>query len=346
MRKGIILFILIYMLVIPVNAMDITAPRAPEEAEDFMPAETETFGEGLWEVIKNGISHTMPELHEAFGVGLTLIVITLLLSVVGTMSERYKTVPEFAAALSVTLVLLSGTKSMINLGVETVTALSDYGKLLLPVMTAALAAQGGGVTSAALYTGSAIFNSLLSSAAVKIMIPMIYIFLTLSIANCAVQEQIFSKLRDFVKWLMSWSMKIALYLFTGYISITGIVSGTADASALKVTKLAISGMVPVVGGILSEASESVLVGAGVLKSAAGVYGLLAFIAIWISPFLKIGAQYIILKATAAMCAGFGPKRISELIQSFSAAMGILLAITGTVCIMLMISTVCFMKGVG
>ena len=159
-------------------------------------------------------------------------------------------------------------------------------------------------------------------------------------------EQTLAKLRDFIKWLLSWCLKITLYLFTGYISVTGVISGTADASALKVTKLAISGMVPVVGGILSEASESVLVGASVLKNAAGVYGLLALVAVWIAPFLEIGLQYILLKATAALCGGFGSKRASELIQNFSGAMGLLLAMTATICVMLMISTVCFMKGVG
>ena len=145
---------------------------------------------------------------------------------------------------------------------------------------------------------------------------------------------------------MTWFLKIILYIFTGYMGITGVVSGTVDAAAVKATKLTISGMVPVVGGILSDASEAVIVGAGVMKSAAGVYGLLAMIAIWISPFLQIGLQYLLLKATAAVCAAFGEKRVTELVQCFSSAMGLLLAMTAVVCVLLMISTVCFMKGAG
>jgi stage III sporulation protein AE len=154
------------------------------------------------------------------------------------------------------------------------------------------------------------------------------------------------KLQDFIKWLMIWGLKTILYIFTGYMGITGVVSGTTDAAALKAAKLTISGMVPVVGGILSDASESVLVGAGVMKTAAGMYGTLAMLAICAEPFLKIGVQYLMLKATAALCGIFGSKALSNLVQDFSSALGILLGMTGSACLMLLISTVCFMKGVG
>jgi len=102
----------------------------------------------------------------------------------------------------------------------------------------------------------------------------------------------------------------------------------------------------VVGGILSDASEAVIVGTGVVKNTVGVSGMLAIIAICISPFLKIGVQYLLLKLTAAFCDMFGVKRVSSVIQAFSTAMGILLGMTGAVCILLLISTVCFMKGMG
>ena len=144
---------------------------------------------------------------------------------------------------------------------------------------------------------------------------------------------------------MTWSLKLVLYVFTGYMGITKVVSGTADAAAVKAAKLTISGMVPVVGGLLSDASETILVSAGVMRSAAGVYGLLAILAICLGPFLRIGVQYLMLKLTAAACAVFGTKETAGLIQDFSAGMGMLLAMTGTMCLLLLISTVCFLKGV-
>ena len=121
---------------------------------------------------------------------------------------------------------------------------------------------------------------------------------------------------------------------------------SADAAALKATKLVISGFVPVIGSIISDASETILVSAGVMKNAAGIYGLLAILAICVGPFLRIGIHYLLLKLTAAICGVFGSKQIGGVIKDFSGAMGYVLAMTGTVCLLLLISVVCFMKGVG
>jgi len=175
---------------------------------------------------------------------------------------------------------------------------------------------------------------------------MIYAYLCVSISAGAVEAPILQKMKELIKWLMSWILKIILYVFTGYISITGVVSGNTDAAALKATKLAISGAVPVVGSILSDASEAVLVSAGFVKNAAGIYGLLAMLALWISPFVQIGVQYLLVKTTAGFCAMFSSKNVVQIISDFSTVLGLLVAMTGTVCLMQMISIVCFMRGVG
>ncbi len=340
-----IMMILLSLFITPVSAMEFTAPTVPESAHEYMPADTESFGEGLWYVIKVAVSDLQPNIAEATGVCLALIAIAILISLLHSFSGSAQRIVELVGTLAVGLLLLKPSNALISLGVETVEQLSEYGKLLLPVMTAALAAQGGTTTSAALYTGTALFNSLLSAAVSKLLVPMVYIYLCLCIANSAVGQDVLKNLGSFVKWLMTWCLKIILYIFTGFIGITGVVSGTADAAAVRAAKLAISGFVPVVGGIISEASETILVGAGVMKSAAGIYGLLAILAVWIGPFLQIGIQYLLLKVTAAVCGVFGIKHFTELVNNFSAVMGFLLAMTGTVCLLLLISTVCFMKGV-
>ena len=208
-----------------------------------------------------------------------------------------------------------------------------------------MAAQGSVTTSGALYAGTAVFDMVLTSGITKLLIPLLYIFLAFAVANSAMGEDVLKQLRDFAKWLISWGLKIILYIFTGYLGITGAVSGAADAAAVKAAKLTISGVIPVVGGIISDASETVLVSAGVVKNAAGVYGMLALFAVWIGPFIQIGVQYLLLKLTGVICSVFGSKEIVGLIHDFTAAMGLILAMTGTVCLMLLISTVCFLKGV-
>jgi stage III sporulation protein AE len=139
-------------------------------------------------------------------------------------------------------------------------------------------------------------------------------------------------------------LKTLMIVYTTYMSLTGVIAGTTDAAALKAAKVTISTAVPVVGGILSDASEAVLVGMGLMKNAAGIYGILAALAVFAGPFLKVGIQYLGLKLSASLCGLFAAKPISNLIGDASSAMGLLLGMLAAACTMVLISTVCFLKG--
>ena len=346
MKRIGILLALVFLLATPACAMDITAPTAPDSVADLMPAETESFAQGLWTVIRSAIVKFAPELTAAAGSCLAVTAVVLLASIFNAMPGNSKKTVRFVSTLALSTILLGQANAMVNLCGDTVTQISDYGKLLLPAMTAALAAQGGATGATALYAGTAVFDTALTSIIGKILVPLVYVFLALAVANSATNEDLLKKIRDFVKWLSTWSLKTILYIFTGYLSITGVITGAADAAAVKAAKLTISGAVPVVGGILSDASEAVIVGAGVMKNAVGIYGLLAVTALFITPFLQIGAQYLILKLTAVLCGVFGVKEASDLIEDFSSAMGLLLGMTGTISFLMLISAICFMKGMG
>lgn len=345
MRIFLSFILILSVLILPVSAAELTAPTVPNSGADYMPGDTESFGEGLTELVKKAISSLRPDIREASLLCLGVFGIVLVTSLTQSLSGKTMKITELIGVVAIGCLLLQRTNALVHLGVDTVEELSSYGKLLLPVMTAAMAAQGGITSSTALYAGTALFSGLLSSLISNILTPLIYLFLAISAGNRALGEEVLKKFRDFIKWLMTWCLKIILYVFTAYMGITGVVSGTTDAAALKAAKLTISGVVPVVGGILSDASEAVLVSAGVMKNAAGIYGIFAVLALCVNPFLRIGAHYIMLKVTGGFCSVFGSKPVCDFVNDFSAAMGLLLAMTGSVCLLLLISTVCFLRGV-
>lgn len=345
MKRILMIVLLVSIMVLPVSAMDFTAPSAPNSAMQYMPPNSSSFTEDLLFIVKAALKDLQPQLFEVLGVCANILTIIMITSILGCIAVKQNKVLNFVAVIAISALMFRSTDSMIEFGKQTVVELAEYGKLLLPVLTGALAAQGGTATSAALYAGTAMFTSLLSSIISSFMIPMVYIYVCLSIANSAIGEAVLSQIRDFIKWLLTWSLKIVIYVFTGYMAVTGVISGTVDASAIKATKLTLSGAVPVVGSILSDASETILVSAGIMKNSVGVYGLLAISAILIGPFIKIGTQYILLKGTGTISCVIGSKGLAEIIDHFSSAMGFILAMTGTVSLLLMISVVCFMKGV-
>ena len=56
MRKLIITMIIISTLIVPASAIEYTAPTVPQSAESYMPADTESFGEGVWYIFKKAIT--------------------------------------------------------------------------------------------------------------------------------------------------------------------------------------------------------------------------------------------------------------------------------------------------
>ena len=85
---------------------------------------------------------------------------------------------------------------------------------------------------------------------------------------------------------------------------------------------------------------------GTIKNAAGIYGILAVLSVFMGPFVKIGIHYLLLKSSAVICSVFDDKQISSLTDSFSSAMSLLLAVIAVGCVLVLISTVCFLKGAG
>lgn len=346
MRRVLIFVFLVILLSLPVRAMEFEAPAPPESAAQLLPKEADSFGEGLWNVFREAMEFLNPSLTDAAACCLRVFGAVLLTAMVGQFAPGISSgALELAGVAAVAALLLEPSASLIELGLETVEELQDYGKLLLGVMASALAARGGVTASTALYVGTAFFDTLLGAAVTTVFLPMLWMYLALSIAHGAVGESVLAKLRQLLRWLMEWALKLTLYIFTGYMTITGVVSGTADAAAGKAARLAISGAVPVVGGILSDAADAVLLSAATLGSGAGIWGILTVLAMFCAPAIRIGCQYLLLKVTAAVGESLGGLRCAALAGDFAGMMGLLMALVSTQTVLLLISTVCFLRGV-
>lgn len=345
MTKLFVSVIVILSLCLPVSAVEYTAPSVPDSGETLMPETTDSFLGGILELFQKACKLIRPDLAASAKVCLGILAATILTSILRSFAGSATALVRATGVVILSLLLMSSADSMIRLGNQTIQELSSYGQLLLPAMTAAMAAQGGAAASASLYIGTAMFDTLLGSLIAKILTPMVYLFLAVGIAASAMEDETLKKMQDLIRGLVGWCLKTILIVFTAYMGITGVVSGTTDAVALKATKLTMSTVVPVVGGILSDASEAVLVGVGAMKNAAGIYGILAAAAIFLEPFLQIASHYLALKLTGAVCSVIDPKGMDKLVDTFSSAMGLILAMTSASCLLLFISTVCFLKGV-
>ena len=342
--KLFILFLCAVLFPVPANALELEPPSVPTQYADRMPDNTEDLFTGFRELISDALHTLRPDLQEAMRISAGILSAALLISLLQTICPSGARTGEMTGMVILSVILLKNTGAMIPLAAQTVREICEYGKLLLPVMTTALAAQGGITSSGALYAGTAFFTAMLQGILDSFLVPGVYLYLAFSIGGAALGETMLGRIGSLIKQFLSWCLRILLIIFTTYLSLTRVVSGTTDAAALKAAKVSMSSFIPVVGGILSDASEAVLVSAGLMKNTAGIYGILAALTVFLHPFLKIGMHYLILKLTGGITAVFAKTSMAAIMDAFGNAMALLLAMTGGSCLMILISTVCFMKG--
>lgn len=344
MNKAIILIILFPFLTICVQALQLDPPLPDDSAIEYMPEADSTLGEGILSLVRKVLPELRPDLNNALQTCAGIFTAVVLLSIIPNASSQSLQMADWAGAVSISALLIGNTHSLVGLGIDTIESLSEYGKLFYPVMTTAVAAQGGVTSASAIYLGTAAFTVFLGKFITQTLVKCIYLFLAVSVANCAVKEDQLKRIKEELKKGIHWFLKTVISLFIAYMSITNILSGTADAASVKAMKAAISAAVPVIGNTLSNASEKILVGAALVKNSIGIYGIFAVLAIFLAPFFKIGVHYGILRACAAVCRLFKAKSVTALVEDFTAAMGLLLAMTGSQFLMMLISLVCFLHG--
>jgi stage III sporulation protein AE len=186
---------------------------------------------------------------------------------------------------------------------------------------------------------TAIFSSLLINVINKLLIPLVYGYIAAQVAYAAVGNGGLKRVAAFLKWLTVSILTILLLVYVGYLTISGVMAGSADGATLKAAKLAISGAVPVVGGILADASESILAAAGILRGTVGVFGMIVVLGICLVPFLQLAIHYLLYKLTAALAATIGEGRVCGLIEELGTAFGLILGMMGACALLLLVSLV-------
>ena len=254
----------------------------------------------------------------------------------GDLLGRYGTA---AGVLWITAMAAGDLSALIGLGRETIVEVSQLSKVLLPTLAAAEAAQGGVTAASVRQVAAVFFADVLLTVIERVLLPMVYLYIGTAAAGAVLEGNVMERIGELLKKVTGWILSGLLLLFTTYLTISGAVAGTADAQAVKLAKSAVSAAVPVVGGILSEAAESVLAGAGLLKGRVGAMGTLAVLGACLLPFLRLGCQYLLYQGAALVAATVGPQKLTRLIAALGDAFGLVLAMTAASALLLVISLV-------
>ncbi len=238
-------------------------------------------------------------------------------------------VVTIATALAMTSVLFSDLQGILFLCTQTLEQISIFSNTMLPVMAGAITLSGAPITASATQSITMLALSLIIDFISSVLVPVICAYIAIITVNAALSHDLLDNLGQFIKWITTGSLKLILTIFIAYLSISGAISGSVDAVALKTAKFAVSGSVPVVGGIISDATESMLAGMVTIKNSLGIIGLLGVVAICIIPFLQVGINYLIFKAGTAAFSPICSPPIRKLMTGIGDSLGLMLGMLGT-----------------
>lgn len=242
-----------------------------------------------------------------------------------------------AFVLVITMAAAGDVRTMMGAGTETMEQLHVLGTALLPALAAAVAASGGAVSASARQVATVFFSDLLLTLIRSVLLPMVYVYVAAAAAAAMLPGHALDRIAAGIRKVVTWALTGLLVLFTGYLTLSGAAAAPVDAAALRLTRTVIATAVPVVGGIISRASGSVLSAAELLKSSLGVLGMLAVLATCLTPFVKMAVQYLLYKLTAFLAATAGNGTLVALINALGSAFGLVLAMVGSCALLLLIS---------
>ena len=324
---------------------------APEGAEEIRYSEDISFSEGLSKVFdkaKKGIS-------DVFTGGLkcvTMIVaVSFLISSVGAItlpgeSGAAKNAVSLVGAIAVTAVASGSIRSVIGMGERFIESVSVFSKALLPTLAAVEAAGGMPGSAVAKVSAAVIFSDVLITLIERILMPLVYVNIFAATANAASENAALKRLSDLSVKVISATLKIILGAFVSYITVVGIVAGSGDRAGVKTAKFAISGAVPVVGNIISDAAETVISGTGVLKNSVGVFGVLVILSSAVTPVITLAVNYFLFKFGAVCASPVIGTSVAELSERLASSFGLVLAMVASCITVFLVAIIMIMQSVG
>lgn len=219
---------------------------------------------------------------------------------------------------------------------------SEFMLCYVPIF-AGISAAAGNAASSLSYNAIVL---LIAEAAVKIasdmLMPVISVCMAMNIIDAVNPTFSLSSVTGLMKKMTTLLLGFGMTVFTGLLSIQSIVGASADTLGVKAAKFVVSNFVPVVGSAVADAYSTMRSGLGLLRGAAGAFGIIALCVTLLPPVLETLCLYLAMTAGEAAAEMFGVKELGTFFKGAASVMSLTAAILACFGVMFVISTVILM----
>lgn len=340
MKRVLWMMLLTILLWTPCSAADLSDVREalPQEAAQLLEevdAETADVQSGfsaLWEAAS---SRFRQGLKDSVKSAFLMTMVCLLLSLLQSFAKSAGTalpakIADLGGATMILILALQQNGALLAQCRASITQLERFTKVLFGVFAAATAAAGRPASAVATTGAAVLFSDGIFTLTLRVFLPAITLYLLLIYGGVLSENGMLHQAASVGKWAVTVFFKVFLTLYFAYLSFTGLVTGTADAAAVK-TAQSLSSTVPLVGSVIAGASETLLAGAALLRAGVGFLGFLGAAAICLTPFIQALCHLLVFRVLSILAASFAEGGCKTMLEGLGNAYAMLVGILAACC---------------
>ncbi|MBC8535539.1 stage III sporulation protein AE [Feifania hominis] len=279
-------------------------------------------------LLTNGLFGVLGECLSGCAVLLVAVLVFLLLAGLRDSFHSSAIVPTFnlVAVLTISLVvygIISGAYSAAFTATKDITA---FISTLMPVMAATMAAGGEVVSVGILPPAILTAINLLSWLNTSVFLPTLNFYFALSFISAVNPRLNLKELMNFIKKALMWGMGIATTILVGLLSLQKMITGASDNITGRAAKFALSSFVPIIGGVLKDAFDTVAGCVSVIKATCGVFGIVVIIYTMLPILARVILYNVGFRLSSSVAQISGQSSVSNFLDSVSNIWSILTAI--------------------
>lgn len=182
---------------------------------------------------------------------------------------------ELTANIITALSVLVPLSSCITRAVSAVSLSSSFVTALIPVLAAIITASGKPALALTYNSLSFSVAQVVSTLGKDVITPVIQVVMSLSVISSVSKSADISKIVEFTKKTAIFIMSLSATVFVTMLSLKGMLAASADTVTVRGIRFLIGNMIPVVGGAVSDAYQSILGTLSLVKNTVGVFALAA-----------------------------------------------------------------------
>lgn len=240
-------------------------------------------------------------------------------------SESIASLTQTVVCMALITIAMQSFSVAVGLGRQTVNSLVEFILAIIPLLLTLLASLGS-LASAAIFRPLIIFAVNFFAALIRdFVFPLIFLTTILAIANHISPRVTVGKLSDLLKNVSVWTMGLSLTIFTGLLAVHGVASSVGDAVTIRTAKFLTGAFLPVVGGMLTDAVETVASATLILKNSLHVVGLIYIFYLVAFPLLKVPVLVFIYKLAAALIQPLGDTMLCDTLNTMGNCLALVFA---------------------